>query len=79
MGSNHNMLVLLRNQFMSEKAIQQVVENLNELLEEAASAEHFCKAHELVARNRITSRPNKILEAISQIELRAFYFLINKN
>ena len=77
--SNHTLLVLLRNEFMSESAIKKVVENLNELLKEYGSTEKFCHAHELMTRNRITSRPRKILNAISQVELKAFHFLINKN
>jgi hypothetical protein len=41
--------------------------------------EVFCTAHELVARNRITSRKKRILKAAAAFELKPFYFLINKN
>jgi hypothetical protein len=39
----------------------------------------FCNAHELVARNGITSKKHKILAAIEKETLKPFYFLINKN
>ena len=41
--------------------------------------ETFCAAHELVARNRITSKKKRILKASAAYELKPFYFLINKN
>ena len=74
-----DILVLLKNEFMSEQAIEQEVECLNEILQQTESSENFCTAHELVNRNRITSQPNKILNAVRFAELRPFRFLINKN
>lgn len=74
-----DILVLLRNEFMSEKAIEQHVGQLNEIFRNAESPEEFCIAHELVNRNRITSKPHKILFAIRFTELKPFRFLINKN
>jgi hypothetical protein len=74
-----DILVLLRNEFMSEKAIEQHVGQLNEILRNAESPEEFCIAHELLNRNRITSKPHKILDAIRLTELKPFRFLINKN
>ena len=76
---NRNLLVLLKNEFMSEQAIEQEVECLNEILFEAESPRQFCIAHELVDRNRITSKPHKIINATRVTELKAFRFLINKN
>ena len=74
-----DILVLLRNEFMNEHAIEQQVECLNELLCQSESFEDFCKAHELVDRNRITSKPGKIMDAIRNQDLKPFRFLINKN
>jgi hypothetical protein len=76
---NRNLLVLLKNEFMSERSIEQEVECLNEILRNAESSGEFCIAHELVDRNRITSKPHKILKATRQEELKPFRFLINKN
>ena len=74
-----DLLVLLKNEFMSQRAIDHEVECLNDILHTAESDERFCIAHELVDRNRITSKSKKILKAIRFVELQPFRFLINKN
>jgi hypothetical protein len=74
-----DLLVLLKNEFMSQRALDHEVECLNDILRTAESDEQFCVAHELVNRNRITAKPKKILKAIRYSELKAFRFLINKN
>jgi hypothetical protein len=74
-----DLLVLLKNQFSSQDAIEQEVESINEMLVQAESPEQFCMAHELVIRDRITSKPKKILRAVRYTELKPFRFLINKN
>jgi hypothetical protein len=76
---NRNLLVLLKNEFMSQQAIEQEVECLNDMLHQAESDEQFCMVHELVDRNKITSKSAKLLKAIRFSELRPFIFLINKN
>lgn len=74
-----DLLVLLKSEFMSQRSIDHEVECLNDILRTAESEEQFCIAHELVDRNRITSKRKKIREAIRYVELRPFRFLINKN
>jgi hypothetical protein len=74
-----DLLVLLKNEFMSQGALDHEVECLNDILRTAESDEQFCLAHELVNRNRITAKPKRILKAIRYSELRPFRFLINKN
>lgn len=74
-----DLLVLLKNEFMSQRAIDHEVECLNDILLTTESDEQFCIAHELVTRNRITSKPKKIMNAIRFVELRPFRFLLNKN
>jgi hypothetical protein len=78
-NAQRDILVLLKNEFMNEQAIEQQVECLNVILHQTESSEEFCNAHELVDRNRITSKPHKILHAIRNPELKPFRFLINKN
>ena len=51
---NRDLLVLLKSEFMSPKAIELEVECLNDMLRCTESDEQFCIAHELVDRNRIT-------------------------
>jgi len=74
-----DLLVLLKNEFMSQRALDHEVECLNDILRTAESDEQFCVAHELVNRNRITDKPRRILKAIRYSELKPFRFLINKN
>ena len=76
---NRDLLVLLKSEFMSQRAIEQEVECINDMLRTTESDEQFCIAHELVDRNRITSNAKKILKAIRFTELKQFRFLINKN
>lgn len=74
-----DLLVLLKNEFMSQRALDHEVECLNDILRTAESDAQFCVAHELVNRTRITSKPGRILKAIRYSELKPFRFLINKN
>jgi hypothetical protein len=74
-----DLLVLLKNEFMSQQAIEQAVECLHHILRQAESDEQFCTAHELVDRNRITQKTKKIIKESGFRELRAFRFLLNKN
>ena len=76
---NRDLLVLLKSEFMSQQAIEQEVECLNDMLRLTESDEQYCIAHELVDSNRITSSFKKILKAIRFTELKQFRFLINKN
>ncbi len=76
---NRDILVIVKNEFMTDRFIQQEIRSLNELLHQAESPESFCKAHELVNRNYITSKKEKIIKAARHFRLRPFRFLINKN
>jgi hypothetical protein len=76
---NRDLLVLLKNEFASQQAIEHEVECINHILIKAESLQQFCLAHELVERFRITSKPKRILRAIRFTELKPFRFLINKN
>jgi hypothetical protein len=78
-GFSKNLLVVFRNEFMTEQAFEHEVEAITEILLITDSSEHFCTATELVDRNRITSNPNKILKEAKHYRLRPFRFLINKN
>jgi hypothetical protein len=76
---NRDLLVLIRLEHLTEQAVMDEVQQINNLLRLTETSEKFCIAHELVDRNRITSRSRKILEAIREEELKPFRFLINKN
>jgi hypothetical protein len=78
-NSKRDLLVLLKNNEQDKTNLDREVECLNKILVSVESADAFCKAHELVKRNRITNKASRIIKAASFIELKAFEFLINKN
>ena len=78
-STNRDLLVLLKDDSMSERAIEHQVECLHFILHRAESAEQFCVSHELVDRNRITQKHSKLMKAIIEPELKPFRFLIGKN
>ncbi|MCY7309346.1 MAG: hypothetical protein LH619_01085 [Chitinophagaceae bacterium] len=78
-SSNRNLLVVFNTRLPDEKAIEQEVNYLNQILLNIESSEQFCIAHELVDRNRITSNRKKIIKETRYFRLKPFRFLINKN
>lgn len=76
---DRDLLVLFRNEFMSQQAIDQEVECLNKILRHTELPHEFCKAHELVCRNHITKKSRKLLDAFNQHHLKPFWFLISLN
>ena len=76
---NREILVVVKHDFVSKAALEKEKEWLNEILFTAETPSHFCMAHELVNRNRITQNKNKILNAVKHSELKPFRFLIGKN
>lgn len=78
-SANRNLLIIIRNEFMTEQAIETEVRCLNHILSFTESSAVFCNVHELVDRYRITNRPNRILSESQFYTLRPFRFLVNKN
>jgi hypothetical protein len=74
-----DIMVIVRNEFMSQPALESEIRNINSVLFQAESLRQFCISHELVDRNRITSKAAKILKWQSKEELGPFRFLICKN
>ena len=72
-------LLLLYKEAYNEDLLQHEVENLHQILVTVENFEVFCKAHQLVKRNKITEKPRTIIQAVETPELKPFYFLINKN
>lgn len=70
---------MLKTPSISEEDFEKHIDCLHSVAMRVENNETFCSAHELVARNRITSRRKRILKASAQYELKPFYFLINKN
>ena len=78
-ANDRDLLVLLKDEFMSPSAIEHEVEQLNAILLDTENPLQLCQAHELVHRNHITQKTKKILEALRYPELKPFWFLIGKN
>ena len=76
---NRDLLVLLKTPSISEEDFEKHINCLHTVAMQVEQSDVFCTAHELVVRNRITSRKKRILKAAAAFELKPFYFLINKN
>ena len=76
---DRDLLVLLKDEFISKQALEEQVDYLNQILLKTELPEEFCRAHELVSRNRITQKQKRILEAAKDFHLKPFRFLISKN
>ncbi len=76
---DRDLLVLYKSDVYSDDLMQREVESLHQILLNVESNDVFCAAHELVKRNSITNKIPAIRKATSQLELKPFYFLINKN
>jgi hypothetical protein len=74
-NSNRDIMVLLRNENITDEELQ----CLHQLLQAVESPAQFCLAHELVDRNRITNNAKRIFKETRFYFLRPFRFLINKN
>ena len=78
-NGNRDLLLLLKNATFSEAAFEKHMAELHKVLLQVENNDAFCTAHELVTRNSISNKKRKLLRAIAEPELKAFYFLINKN
>jgi hypothetical protein len=74
-----DIMVIVRNEFMSQRALESEIRKINSILFRTESSSQFCISHELVDRNRITSKTNRILKLVRKTELGSFRFLICKN
>ncbi|MCO5235787.1 MAG: hypothetical protein M9933_05905 [Chitinophagaceae bacterium] len=79
--SNRDLLVLLKDESMSDKAIEYEVEKLNELLILVESADTFCRSNELIDMNRykILQEQKTLTQIMYQSDLKPFMFIFNKN
>ena len=78
---NRDLLVLLKDESMSEQAIEQEVEKLNAMLFNVESIDNFCTAHEMIDLNKykIVHNRKQVMQTIRQKEIKPFVFLCNLN
>jgi hypothetical protein len=73
------LVLLSKTALMSEKALEKELISLEELFLYAESETAFCQTHELVQRNRITSKKARLTIIFYSHLLKPFWFLMNKN
>ena len=78
-GPRRDIMLLIKDEFMTPRAIELEVECLNSILFKTESPIIICQSHELIIRNRITSKPEKILKSLRKAEPGPFRFLVCKN
>lgn len=79
--SNRDLLVLVKDEHLNEKAIENELEQLNQLLFHVETIDNFCSAHEVLDMNRyrILQEARQIRKLANQKELAPFVFIFNKN
>lgn len=73
------LVLLLKTALMSEKALEKELNNLEHLFLYAESEKAFYQTHELIQRNRITSKKTRLINIFYNHQLKPFWFLVNKN
>ena len=73
------LVLLSKTALMSEKALEKELISLEQLFLYAESETAFCQTHQLVQRNRITSKKIRLINIFYTHQLKPFWFLVNKN
>ncbi|MBC7827106.1 MAG: hypothetical protein H7122_05130 [Chitinophagaceae bacterium] len=78
---NRDLLVLVKNDHLNEKAIELELEKLNQLLFNFETIDNLCAAHEVFDLNvyKIHNNAKLLKKVISKKHLKPFEFLFNKN
>ena len=78
---NRDLLVLVKDEYVNEKFIEQELEQLNDLLFHYETMDIFCLAHEVFDINKYTiiRKSPAMQQIIRQKELKPFQFICNKN
>lgn len=78
---NRDLLVLFKDEFKNEQAIEIELEKLNDLLHSTETIDNYCIAYEVIDLNKykIYHQRKKIVEVIMQEKLKPFQFICNKN
>lgn len=78
---NRDMLVLVKDEFLSDDSIQIELERINRLLVSFETLENLCKAHEVFDLNRYKriTKTMQVKKIFNASEVKPFIFIINKN
>ncbi len=78
---NRDLLVLVKDDHLNGKAMENELEQLNQLLYRFETIDNFCVAHEVFDMNKykVLHEPRMISKLANQKELTPFVFICNKN
>lgn len=76
---NRDIILLISKESIRVQEVEARMKHLREMIAAVQTIDFFCKTHELVARNRITRRRFKMIDALRGEAMKPFYFFINKN
>lgn len=80
-NSNRDLLVLVRDGYDDQDAIQNELQQLNRMLIRFETTENFCIAHEVfdVNKYRVITRLSRLRKFVERDEIKPFVFVFNKN
>ena len=80
-NSNRDLLVLVKDAYTDQEAMQHELQQLNLLLVNFETLESFCIAHEVfdIQKYRILTKKSHLQKIIEKEPLKPFVFICNKN
>ena len=80
-NSNRDLLVLVKDAYTNNEAMQFELQQLNMLLVNFETLESFCIAHEVfdIQKYRILTKKSQLQKIIEKETLKPFVFICNKN
>jgi hypothetical protein len=80
-NSNRDLLVLVKDAYTNNEAMQFELQQLNMLLVNFETLESFCIAHEVfdIQKYRVLTKKSQLQKIIEKETLKPFMFICNKN
>lgn len=80
-NSNRDLLVLVKDAYTNNEAMQFELQQLNMLLVNFETLESFCIAHEVfdIQKYRVLTKKSQLQKIIEKDTLKPFMFICNKN
>ena len=80
-NSNRDLLVLVKDAYTNNEAMQYELQQLNKLLVNFETLESFCMAHEVfdIQKYRILKKRSQLQKVVEKETLKPFMFICNKN
>ncbi|AEW02314.1 hypothetical protein A4D02_30975 [Niastella koreensis] len=80
-NSNRDLLILVKEAYINQEAMQYELHQLNTLLGDFETLDSFCQAHEVfdLQKYRILTKKAQLQKIIEKDTLKPFVFICNKN